>query len=115
MSKVFPDRRAGLIEDLPDNDPIFLTLYDVQERLQIPGARQIRPQEAHLRGRGRQVKCRISAAFATTRAALVVVICHNMDLGDGWEHADESRYPGEDGRPRHTKMGLNYFVYDLTH
>src|SRR5882757_5144634 len=31
MSKVFPDRQ---IEDIPDNDPIFHTIYDLHERFQ---------------------------------------------------------------------------------
>ena len=35
MSKVFPDRK---IEDIPDNDPIFHTLFDLQDRFQVPGA-----------------------------------------------------------------------------
>jgi len=35
MNKVFPDR---VIEDLPDNDPIFHTIYDLNDRFQVPGA-----------------------------------------------------------------------------
>jgi hypothetical protein len=35
MSKVFPNRP---IEDIPDNDAIFHTLYDLDERFQVPGA-----------------------------------------------------------------------------
>ena len=34
MRRVFPDRP---IEDIPDNDPIFHTLYDLDERFQVPG------------------------------------------------------------------------------
>ena len=39
MNKVFPDR---LIEDISDRDPIFHTLWDLDDRFQVPG-------EAHLR------------------------------------------------------------------
>jgi len=35
MSKVFPDRQ---IEEIPDDDPIFHTLFDLQDRFQVPGA-----------------------------------------------------------------------------
>src|SRR6516165_3536924 len=35
MDKVFPDRK---IEDLPDNDQIFHTVYDLNDRFQVPGA-----------------------------------------------------------------------------
>src|ERR1700722_11790674 len=34
MSKVFPDRP---IQDLPDSDPIFHTIYDLSDRFQVPG------------------------------------------------------------------------------
>src|ERR1700727_1983231 len=32
MSRVFPDRK---IEDIPDNEPIFHTLFDLQDRFQV--------------------------------------------------------------------------------
>src|SRR5580698_3364915 len=35
MSLVFPGRQ---IQEIPDNDPIFHTLYDLQARFQVPGA-----------------------------------------------------------------------------
>ena len=35
MQRVFPDRP---IVDLPDDDPIFHTFWDLDEREQIPGA-----------------------------------------------------------------------------
>src|SRR5580704_5843516 len=35
MKKVFPERQ---IVDLPDSDPIFHTVYDLDDRYQVPGA-----------------------------------------------------------------------------
>src|SRR5215471_13142809 len=35
MQRVFPDRK---IEDLPDSDQIFHTVYDLNDRFQVPGA-----------------------------------------------------------------------------
>ena len=29
------------------------------------------------------------------KGRLMVAICHNMDLGDSWEHADDPDYPAE--------------------
>jgi hypothetical protein len=44
----------------------------------------------------------------------MVAMCHNMDLGDAWEHADMPQYP-----ERYTSMayriGLNYIIYSMTH
>src|SRR6202011_892535 len=39
IKKVFPDRP---IVDIPDSDPIFHTVYDLDERYQIPGAEHLR-------------------------------------------------------------------------
>src|ERR1035437_10995353 len=35
IRRVFPDHP---IEDIPDDDPIFHTIYDLQDRFQVPGA-----------------------------------------------------------------------------
>src|SRR5271169_1764205 len=39
MTKVFPDRE---VEDLPNDDPIFHTIYDLGQRFQVPGAQYLR-------------------------------------------------------------------------
>jgi hypothetical protein len=44
----------------------------------------------------------------------MVVICHNMDLGDAWECADEPRYL-EKWSSLAFRVAMNYFIYDLTH
>ena len=39
LSKVFPDRKGELLaEDMADSNEMFHTLYDLQHRIQIPGA-----------------------------------------------------------------------------
>jgi hypothetical protein len=44
----------------------------------------------------------------------MVAICHNMDLGDAWEWADDPRYE-EKWASLAYRIAANYFVYDLTH
>jgi hypothetical protein len=110
MTKVFPDRP---IEDIPDSDPIFHTLWDLQERIQVPGSNNYfetgLTYEDGETGKVPHWRC-----IRDDKGRVIVAICHNMDLGDGWENADEPKYP-----ERYTTMayhvGLNYFVYDLTH
>jgi hypothetical protein len=45
---------------------------------------------------------------------LMVLIIHNMDLGDAFEHAKDYRYP-----PKYSaeafKLGINFVIYALTH
>jgi hypothetical protein len=109
MNKVFPDRP---IEDIPNNDPIFHTLFDLQERFQVPGAQYLetgRTWEKDDSGKVPHWRC-----IRDDKGRIMVVICHNMDLGDAWEWADDPRY-AEKWASLAYRIAANYFVYDLTH
>jgi len=109
MSKVFPDRP---IEDIPDNDPIFHTLFDLDDRFQVPGAQYFRSGLTYENGQSGKTphwRC-----IRDDKGRIMVAICHNMDLGDAWECADEPRYP-EKWSSLAYRIAMNYFVYDLTH
>lgn len=45
---------------------------------------------------------------------IMVAINFNMDLGDAWEHADDSRYP-EPYSAMADRIGTNYVYYAMTH
>ena len=110
MDKVFPERP---IEDLADNDPIFHTLYDLQDRFQVPGSdnyfRTGLTYEAGETGKVPHWRC-----IRDDKGRVMVAICNNMDLGDGWENSDDPRYPERFASLAY-RIGMNYFVYDLTH
>lgn len=107
MRRVFPDRP---IVDLPDDDPIFHTFWDLNDRQQIPGLQFVysgRPFEqdgfeGHWRG------------IYDDHGRIVVAICHNMDLGDAVEHSDTPAYP-EEYSATAMRTFLNYIVYAMTH
>jgi hypothetical protein len=107
MRRVFPDRP---IVDLPDDDPIFHTFWDLEERQQIPGLQYVysgRPFEqdgfdAHWRG------------IYDDEGRVIVAICHNMDLGDAVEHSDTVAYPQELSAIA-MRTFLNYIIYSMTH
>jgi hypothetical protein len=48
------------------------------------------------------------------RGRLMVAICHNMDLGDSWENADEPQYP-QQFSALGIRIGINYITYAMTH
>lgn len=109
MSKVFPGRP---IVDIPDNDPIFHTLYDLDHRTQVPGEQWVRSGRTYENGdTGRPERWR---AIYDDKGRVMVAICYNMDLGDAWEWSDDPRYP-EKWATLAYQVGMNYFVYDLTH
>ena len=107
MRRVFPDRP---IVDIPDDDPIFHTFWDLEDRQQIPGLQFLysgRTYEedgyvAHWRG------------IYDDQGRIMVAICHNMDLGDAVEHSDTPQYP-EELSAQAMRVFLNYVIYSMTH
>ena len=107
MRKIFPDRP---VEDLANKDEIFHTLYDLDERFQVPGAQFLYTHRIYERD-GVEAKWR---GVRDDNGRIMVAICHNMDLGDAWEWADNPHYP-----ERYTslayRIGVNYLIYSMTH
>ena len=107
MKRVFPDRP---IVDIPDDDAIFHTVYDLDARYQVPGAQFIYSRRTAEKD-GFQARWR---GIYDGKGRLMVAICHNMDLGDSWEHADNPIYP-EQYSALGFRIGVNYIVYAMTH
>lgn len=107
MNKVFPNRP---IVDIPSDDQIFHVIFDLDNRFQVPGLQYVYSgrryekdgYDPHWRG------------IYDDQGRLMVAICHDMDLGDSWEHADNPQYPVE-----FTQLGMriavNYVSYAMTH
>ena len=86
---VFPDRP---IVEIPDNDPIFHTVFDLDDRFQIPGAEHLRvgaknPNDGGIGGHWRGIY--------DDKPHHGVAISLNSDLGDGWEWADSTGISGK--------------------
>ena len=105
---VFPDRP---IVDIDDKDPIFHTVFDLDDRFQVPG-------EAHLRQGCKN--CASGGVGARWRGIyddkgrIMVAISYNSDLGDAWEHSDNPLYPEKYASLAY-RIAMDYFIYDLTH
>jgi len=109
MQRVFWDRS---ITEIPGDDEIFHVLYDLDQRVQIPG------RQAVLSGRTWEVTP--LAVPGRWRGVydddgrMLVAINFNMDLGDAWEHADDGFYP-EPLTALAYRFGVNYIIYSMTH
>jgi len=110
MSKVFPVRP---VVDIDNKDQIFHGVFDLDDRYQVPGAQFTRSgsicekcpyggAEPHWRG------------IYDDHGRLMMAICHNMDLGDCWEHADDPEYPLIHTAAAY-QLGVNYVMYAMTH
>ncbi len=107
MQRVFPDRP---IVEIPDDDPIFHVVYNLDHRYQVPGAQYLRSGRTYEQD-GYQARWR---GIYDAKGRLVVVICHNMDLGDAWEWADWPQYD-EKFSALAFRIVANYVVYSMTH
>ena len=109
MRKVFPDRP---IVEIPNGDAIFHTIYDLDQRYQVPGALYMETGLTYEKGEsGKTPHWR---AIYDDRGRIMVAMCHNMDLGDSWEHADNPAYPARFS-DLGIRIGVNYIVYAMTH
>ena len=109
LERVFPDRP---VVDIPNGDPIFHTIYDLNDRVQIPGAQYL--QTGQIWEKDESGKPEHWRAVYDDKGRILVAICHNMDLGDAWEWSDDPRY-SEKWAGLAYRIGMNYFIYDLTH
>jgi len=109
MKKVFPDR---VIVDLPESDPIFHTMYDLDQRYQVPGALYLETGKTYEKGESGKIPH--WRGIYDDHGRVMVAICHNMDLGDAWEHADEPEYD-EKFSSLAFKIVVNYISYSMTH
>ncbi len=107
MKKVYPDRA---IVDLPNSEAIFHSVYDLDDRYQVPGEQFVYTKQVYEKD-GYQARWR---GIYDDHGRVVVAICHNMDLGDSWEHADNPEYP-EQYSALGFRIGVNYLVYAMTH
>jgi len=53
-------------------------------------------------------------AILDDRSRVQVLICHNLDLGDAWEWADDPQYP-EKFRSLAYRIGIDAVAYSMTH
>jgi len=115
IKRVFPDREP---KELPLEHPIFHCVYDLKFKPQIPAIQiAIRykgtgrtwergedTREVHYRG------------IFDDKGRMMAIICHNTDLGDGWEREGEDEwYFHEFGEKRSYPMGINIVFYAMTH
>lgn len=107
LRRVFPDRP---IVDIENQDPIFNVLYNLQQRVQVPGRQYLWSGRTYEQD-GIEPRWR---AVYDDKGRIQVAICHNMDLGDSWEYADDPEYP-EQYASMSYRIGINYLTYAMTH
>ncbi len=104
LQRVFPDRE---IRPLTDDEVVFHVAFDLKGMTQVSvphfgGNGYLQTGEPHWRG------------VFDDDGRLMVLIAHNNDVGDGWQWADDPRYPSDEAN-RALRIGSNAAVYAMTH
>jgi len=102
LHKVFPDKEP--VELAVDHE-IFQSFYYLSESRPVPGRGGVRNDGTEPRLMG----------ISDDTGRLMVIICHNHDFGDGWEHIDDPWYPKAYSMGFAVPMGINIITYALTH
>ena len=119
MKRVFPDRDAT---EIPLEHPIFHCVYDLKERPQIPACGRAHPNYRDSSGRlitwegGRDTEDVHYLGLYDDNGRMMSIICHNTDLGDGWEREGEDEwYFKEFSEKKAYPLGINIVFYAMTH
>ena len=108
MKMVFPDRP---VIEIPDSDPILHTVYDLSDRIQIPGQAHVAQGCKNCGDGGRGAHWQ---GIYDDKGRIMIAITYNSDVGDAWEFADDPYYP-ENAASSAIRIGVNYVVYSMTH
>jgi hypothetical protein len=116
MKRVFPEPQYEPAE-LPLDHEIFRCVYRLKEKPQVPSIHtwQWNPGvtwEDH--GPGSETVHYMG--IEDDKHRLMAIICHNTDLGDGWEREGESEeYFHEFAEKKSYPMGINIVTYAMSH
>ena len=111
IKRVYPKREPL---ELAVDHPIFHCVYDLKEKPQVPSLHAWeRSGLSYERFDAVDVDYR---AFFDDKGRMTVIICHNTDLGDGWEREGENKeYFRLFSERLAYPMGINIVVYAMTH
>ncbi len=114
IKRVFPGREP---EELPIEHPIFHCVFDLKEKPQIPSV------FFAMRNRGSGITWEVEdgktphyRGVFDDQKRLMMLMCHNTDLGDGWEEeATDPYYFANFSEPKAYPLGINIIFYVMTH
>lgn len=114
MKRVFPNREP---RELKLDHPIFHAVFDLKEKPQIPSiGAAIQGRDYGITWEREDAQIPYYKAIYDDKGRMMVIICHNTDLGDGWEReGEDERYFREFSEKKAYPLGINIVFYAMTH
>jgi hypothetical protein len=117
MKRVFPEDRYEP-KELPLDHQIFRCVYPLKEKPQVPSIHAWGGPggPTYEWGHGGDTQTVHYLGIEDDNGRLISIICHNTDLGDGWEREGENAdYFEEFSKKKSYPMGINIVTYAMTH
>jgi hypothetical protein len=108
LRKILP---TAEIKDIPRDHTIFHQFYDIDKIMQVPSLAYAYNGGITWEQDGFTAECK---GVWDENGRLMIVINHNTDLGDAYEHADNPLYPNHFSGYAY-RVAINYILYSLTH
>jgi hypothetical protein len=116
IKRVFPDREPV---DLELDHEIFNCVYKLKEKPQVPAINSVSESMAAqgltYENHGAGSETVHYRAIHDDQGRIMVLICHNTDIGDGWEQEGSEWFFHYFSENRSYPMGINIVTYALTH
>jgi hypothetical protein len=114
LLRLFPGREPV---ELPLEHPIFHCVFDLKFKPQIPGidvARRVRG--TNITWEREDAKEPHYRAVFDDKGRIMILVCSNTDLGDGWEReGEEEWYFHQFSEKQAYPMGINIVFWAMTH
>jgi hypothetical protein len=115
INKVF-DPIDYKMEDLKLDHPVFNIVFKLDEFPQVPSINHWVRTGGDTSEQGYDSRTPHYRGIHDKNGRLMVIVCHNTDLGDGWEREGEREdYFQAISVPKAYPMGINIVVYAMTH
>ncbi len=106
-------------KELPFEHEIFHCVYRLKEKPQVPSIHAWGGPGSNITWEPRwdsDTSVVHYRGIEDDKGRLMVIICHNTDLGDGWEREGENEdYFHEQSEKKSYPMGINIVTYAMTH
>jgi len=113
--RVFPEPQYEPAE-LPLEHEIFHCVYRLKEKPQVPSIHSWGWSGLTWEDHGPGSETVHYLGINDDKGRLMAIICHNTDLGDGWEREGENEeYFHEFSEKKSYPMGINIVTYAMTH
>ena len=112
IAKILPGQP---LKELDLSHPIFHSVYDLDTKPKVPAIAYALQMRGRANDFGPADQRQVSySGIHDEHGRLMVLLCHNTDLADGWERADDDAWYAETySEPLAFPMGVNIVVHTL--